>query len=155
MRRKPRDPRRGIFTRPVIALMLAGGLWSALVNMTMFRWALDSGRSLEEAMTMVFAGLTLIEFFKAYNYRSDRHSVLLRPFSNKWLNLSVAWEMVLLAAVVYVPFLQRPLSTTGLSSTDWSILLGVTASIFPVLELVKWLERRGWFGAAAEGSSDR
>jgi Ca2+-transporting ATPase len=152
MRRKPRDPRRGIFTRPVIALMLAGGLWSALVNMTMFRWALDSGRSLEEAMTMVFAGLTLIEFFKAYNYRSDRHSVLLRPFSNKWLNLSVAWEMVLLAAVVYVPFLQRPLSTTGLSSTDWSILLGVTASIFPVLELVKWLERRGWFGASPDAN---
>jgi len=155
MRRKPRDPRRGIFTRPVVALMLAGGLWSALVNMTMFRWALHSGRSLEEAMTMVFAGLTLIEFFKAYNYRSDRHSVLLRPFGNKWLNLSVAWEVILLTAVVYAPILQRPLSTSSLSPGDWAILLGVTVSIFPVLELVKWLERRGWFGAAVEGSSKR
>jgi len=135
--------------------MLAGGLWSALVNMTMFRWALHSGRSLEEAMTMVFAGLTLIEFFKAYNYRSDRHSVLLRPFGNKWLNLSVAWEVILLTAVVYAPNLQRPLSTSSLSPGDWAILLGVTVSIFPVLELVKWLERRGWFGAAVEGSSKR
>ena len=147
MRRKPRDPRRGIFTRPLVALMLAGGVWSALVNLTLFHWALNSGRSLEEAMTMVFAGLTLIEFFKAYNYRSDRHSVLLRPFSNKWLNLSVSWEMILLAAVVYAPFLQRPLSTFSLSPADWAILLGVALSIFPVLESMKWLERRGWFGA--------
>ncbi len=155
MRRKPRDPRRGIFTRPVVALMLAGGLWSALVNLTMFRWALNSGRSLEEAMTMVFAGLTLIEFFKAYNYRSDRHSVLRRPFSNKWLNLSVAWEIVLLAAVVYAPFLQRPLSTSSLSSAEWAVLLGVAASIFPVLELVKWLVRRGWFDAIPERSMNQ
>lgn len=96
---------------------------------------------------MVFAGLTLIEFFKAYSFRSDRHSVLRRPFSNKWLNLSVAGEMVLLATVVYTPFLQRPLSTASLAADDWAISLGVAATIFPLLELVKWLERRGWFGA--------
>ena len=155
MRRKPRDPRRGIFTRPVVALMLTGGVWSAVVNLTMFRWALNSGRSLEEAMTMVFAGLTLIEFFKAYNYRSDRHSVLRRPFSNKWLNLSVTWETILLAAVVYAPFFQRPLSTFSLSLVNWVILLGVALSIFPVLESMKWLERRGWFGANSEGSARR
>jgi Ca2+-transporting ATPase len=155
MRRKPRDPRRGIFTRPVVVLMLAGGVWSALVNMTLFRWALGSGRSLEEAMTLVFAGLTLIEFFKAYNYRSDRHSVLLRPFRNRWLNLSVACEMVLLAAVVYTPALQRPLSTSSLAPSDWMVLLAAAMSIFPVLELVKWLERRGWFSAVVvEGTRE-
>ncbi|MGE5215806.1 MAG: cation-translocating P-type ATPase [Chloroflexota bacterium] len=155
MWRKPRNQRRGIFTRPVVALMLTGGIWSALVNLTMFRWALHSGRGLEEATTMVFAGLALIEFFKAYNYRSDRHSVLLRPFSNKWLNLAVTWELILLAVVVYAPFMQRPLRTFSLSPTDWAILFGVALSIFPVLESMKWLERRGWFGASSEGSVSR
>ncbi len=41
MRRPPRDPRMGIFTRPLLTLMAVGGLWSALVNLSMFRWALD------------------------------------------------------------------------------------------------------------------
>lgn len=150
MRRKPRDPRHGIFTGPVVVLMLAGGLWSALVNLLMFRWALDSARSLQEGMTIVFVGLTLIEFFKAYNYRSDRHSVWQRPFGNKWLNFSVGWQTVLLVAVVYTPFLQRPLSTFSLSLVDWVIVLGVAASIFPVIELVKWLEWRGWFRTSSE-----
>ena len=45
MRRKPRDPRTGIFTRPVVTLMTVGGLWSAIVNLGVFIWALNSGRS--------------------------------------------------------------------------------------------------------------
>jgi len=32
MRRKPRNPRVGIFTRPVVAMLLAAGLWSGSVN---------------------------------------------------------------------------------------------------------------------------
>ena len=33
-----------IFTRPVVSLMVAGGLWSAAVNLGLFAWALNSGR---------------------------------------------------------------------------------------------------------------
>ena len=44
MQRPPRDPRTGIFTRPVVLLMLAGGMWSAIVNLGLFVWALNSGR---------------------------------------------------------------------------------------------------------------
>ena len=40
MQRPPRDPRTGIFTRPVVLLMLAGGVWSAIVNLSLFVWAL-------------------------------------------------------------------------------------------------------------------
>ena len=90
MKRKPRNPRTGIFTRPVVTLMVLGGIWSTLINLGLFTWALNSGRSLEEAMTMTFVSLVLIQFFKAYNFRSDRHSVLNKPFANKWLNLAVA-----------------------------------------------------------------
>jgi Ca2+-transporting ATPase len=53
---------------------------------------MNSGRSMEEAMTMTFVSLVLMQFFKAYNFRSDRHSVFNRPFENKWLNLAVGWE---------------------------------------------------------------
>ncbi|MBM3495759.1 MAG: cation-translocating P-type ATPase, partial [Armatimonadetes bacterium] len=81
MRRRPRDPRSGIFTRPLVTLVLVGGLWSALVNLGLFTWLLRSGRPLPEAMAMTFVSLVLIQFFKAYNYRSDRFSVLRRPFA--------------------------------------------------------------------------
>ena len=146
MRRPPRDPSTGIFTRPVVMLMLVGGLWSTVVNLSLFVWALNSGRSVQEAMTLTFVSLVLIQFFKAYNFRSDRHSVLRHPFANKWLNLAITWELVMLALILYVPLLERTFGTFGLSLTDWLIIIAAAFTVSPVLELGKWIERRGWFG---------
>jgi Ca2+-transporting ATPase len=146
MRRKPRNPRTGIFTRPVVTLMIVGGLWSTAVNLGLFTWAWNSGRSHAEAMTMTFVSLVLIQFFKAYNFRSDRLSVLSRPFANKWLNIAILWELLLLSAIVYAPFLHAPFGTFSLPPVDWAIIIGLAFSVSPVLELAKWVERRGWFG---------
>ena len=146
MRRPPRNPRSGIFTRPVIGLIAVGGLWSALINLNLFVWALDSGRSVAEAQTLIFVSLVLIEFFKAYNYRSDRHSVLRRPFANKWLNLAILWELLLLALIVHVPLLQKMFGTQTLSGAEWGMVVVLAATITPVLETAKWLQRRGSFG---------
>jgi Ca2+-transporting ATPase len=146
MRRPPRDPRTGIFTRPVVTLMLVGGLWSTVVNLGLFVWALNSGRSVREAMSMAFVSLVLIQFFKAYNFRSDRHSVLHKPFANKWLNLAIVWELLMLGLILYVPFLQKAFGTFGLTPMDWLIIVILAFTVSPVLELTKWMERRGWFG---------
>ena len=146
MKRRPRDGKAGIFTRPVVVLMLVGGFWSTLVNVGLFAWASHSGRSMAEAMSMTFVSLVLIQFFKAYSYRSDRRSVLHRPFANKWLNIAVAWEFALLLAILYVPFLQNLFDTFALSPVDWGIIAAAAVTVVPVLELTKWLERRGVFG---------
>ncbi len=147
MKRKPRNPRIGIFTRPVVTLMVLGGVWSAIVNLALFMWALNSGRGLEEAMTMTFVSLVLIQFFKAYNFRSDRLSVLNKPFANKWLNLAIIWELILLSLIVYLPFLHDAFGTYALRLTDWLIVAGLAVTVVPVLELAKVMLRRGWFGA--------
>jgi Ca2+-transporting ATPase len=144
MQRPPRDARAGIFTRPVVLLMLVGGIWSAIVNLGLFVWTLNSGRPVAEAMTMTFVSLVLIQFFKAYNFRSDRHSVLRQPFANKWLNLAILWELVMLALILYVPILEMTFGTVALPWWDWVIILAAALTISPVLELTKWIERR-WF----------
>lgn len=146
MDRPPRDPHRGIFTRPVVTLMLIGGIWSALVNLGLFAWALQTRHGLQEAMTMTFVLLILIQFYKAYSFRSDRHSVLRHPFSNRWLNLATAWELALLAVVVYLPASHELFGTYALPFTDWLRVNLLAVTVVPVLELAKWLERRGWFG---------
>jgi Ca2+-transporting ATPase len=149
MQRRPRDPRIGVFTRPAVAVLLVAGVWSGIVNMSLFIWLLDRGRALEEAMTLTFVTLVLIQFFNAYNCRSDRHSIVRHPLANRWLNLAVGWEVVLLVAIVYVPFLQRAFGTFALTVADWALVGALAFSIVPVIELVKWAVRRGWFGAVS------
>ena len=147
MKRKPRNPRSGIFTRPVVTLMLLGGIWSTMVNLGLFTWAQSSGRSLQEAMTMTFISLVLIQFFKAYNFRSDRHSVMDKPFANRWLNGAILWETMMLLLIIYTPFLGEAFGNFRLPLHDWAIVLGLAFSVVPVLEGAKWMERRGWLGA--------
>jgi Ca2+-transporting ATPase len=146
MKRKPRNPRTGIFTRPVKYILGIAGLWSGFVNISLFIWARNSGRSIEEAMTMTFVSLVVIQFFKAYNHRSEHITVFERPFRNKWLNRAVIWEFALLLLIVYLPFLHEPFSTYSLPFVDWVIIFAVAGSITPVLELVKWMIRKDWFG---------
>lgn len=146
MKRKPRNPRTGIFTQPVVLLMALGGVWSTLINLLLFTWALNAGKSLEEAMTLTFVSLVLIQFLKAYNFRSDRHSILVKPFANKWLNIAILWEIILLFLILYVPFLHDAFSTYYLPLEDWLIVGSVTVTIVPVLELAKWMVRKGWLG---------
>jgi len=147
MQRPPRDPRTGIFTRPVLTLTILGGVWSMLVNVSLFVWALGSDRGAAHAVTMTFVSLVLIQFFKAYNFRSDRHSVLVRPFANRWLNLAIAWELAALTAVLYLPVLNVPFGTYPLPLEDWAIVVAAAFTVSPVLEAAKWAERKGWFGS--------
>jgi Ca2+-transporting ATPase len=146
MQRPPNDPKKGIFSRSVLALMLAGGLWSTLVNLVLFEWSRHSGRSLSESMTMTFVSLVLIQFFKAYNFRSEKEHVFRKPFSNKWLNLAIAWELVMLAAIIYVPVLTAPFGTFAMPAEDWVIVVCGALTVVPVIETVKWLIRNGRLG---------
>jgi len=149
MQRKPRHARAGVFTRPLVILLLTGGVWSAIVNISLFAWLLGTSRPVHEAVAMTFISLVLIQFFKAYNYRSDRLSVFHRPFANKWLNAAIVWELGLLAAVIYVPWLQVPFHTFNLAWQDWLLVTVLALTVVPVLETVKWMERRQWFGELA------
>jgi Ca2+-transporting ATPase len=145
MSRKPRDPLAGIFTRPVVILMLAGGFWSMAVNLGLFFWALQQPEhSIEMAMTSVFAALVLTEFFKAFSYRSYDRSISKRTFSNKWLNMAILWELALLLALIYVAPLQVLFGTGSLTALQWAVIAAAAFSIVPALEVVKWWTfRRG------------
>lgn len=95
----------------------------------------------------------LTEFFKAYSFRSDRLSVLVRPFANKWLNLAIVWELLLLGFILYFPPMERVFGTTALTNRELAALVaGVAFTILPVLELGKWLIRRFERGASAAES---
>lgn len=147
MERKPRPRGQGIFTRPVIILMLIGGVWIGIVTLWTFRWALDIGRSLTEAQGVCFLSLILIQFFNAYNFRSDKHSLLqIGIFKNKWLNIAVGSQVLLMLVIFYVPFFQPLFHTLALDVQEWITVILVSATVFPVIEgtkaIFRYLDRK-------------
>ena len=95
---------------------------------------------------MTFVSLVLIEFLTAYNFRSDRASVLQQPFINKWLNLAIVWELFILGFILYVPFLQKAFGTFDMGLHDWMIVVIPALTLSPILDAAKWGVRKGWLG---------
>lgn len=141
MRRGPRNPHQGVFNERMVTLMLAGGFWSTAVTLGLYLYLLGMDRAPSEARTMIFVCLVLIEFLKAYVFRSERRPILVRLFGNRWLNLAVLWEILLLGCIVYWPVLQAPFGTVPLDRYDLALVGAAALTIVPVLELFKWVGR--------------
>jgi Ca2+-transporting ATPase len=142
MTEKPRNAQTGIFSRSVVVLMLTGSIWSALVNLGFFWWMLSTGHSLGQAMTTTFLTLNFLEFAKAYAFRSGKDSIIQKPFGNRWLNLSVAVELLLLILIITVPFFHGVFQLSTIGMKEWIAAILLALSVIPVLELMKWRLRK-------------
>jgi len=143
MKHKPRPRNQSIFTGPVLKYLAGAGIWTAIVALVVFLWALSSGRDHSEAQTMCFVTLILVQFFNSFNCRSLDYSLFkLGLFTNRWLLLAIGWECVMLGIVVYLPILQGPFNTYALTLVDWMIAIISASSIFIVAEIYKFINSR-------------
>jgi Ca2+-transporting ATPase len=114
-----------------MAIMMGVGIF------LIFNWA-QNRFSLQEARTITFASMVVFEWFRAFNARSDEHTVFsLGIFRNRWLVLSVFGALLLQIAVIYVPFLQVAFSTVPLGIDKWGIAVLAGGSLFAVDEIRK------------------
>jgi Ca2+-transporting ATPase len=143
MRQKPRPRKQTIFTMPVMRYLAGTGIWTAIVTLGVFLWAIDTGKNFLEAQSMCFVTLILIEFFNAFNCRSLEHSLFkIGPFTNRWLLLAIIWECIMLGLVVYLPVLQGPFNTYALTLADWIIAILSASTIFIAAEIYKLIMTR-------------
>ena len=63
-------------------------------------------------------------------------------FTNGWLWAAVLVCLLLQAAAVYVPLLQRVLHTVPLSAADWGVIAACSLAPVAVVELVKVVQRQ-------------
>jgi Ca2+-transporting ATPase len=143
MKRKPRPRKQTIFTTPVLRYMAGAGVWTALVTLGVFLWAIDSGKSFLEAQGLCFITLVLIEFFNAFNCRSLEYSVFkIGPFTNKWLIWAILITMAITIPIFYVPFLQEVFHAYALNLTDWIISILSASTIFIIAEIYKLIRAK-------------
>ena len=92
------------------------------------------------AETMAFATLSISELLRAYTARSERYPLLkMGVFKNKWMNYAVLASLVLVIAVIQLPFLNSIFDTTPLSLTEWEKILPLLLMPSVAAELVKYI----------------
>jgi Ca2+-transporting ATPase len=133
MKRKP----RGVNESVINSEMLAGFAVQGVVIAAAVIAAFLLGRSfytgsISHARSIAFAALVTAQIIRGFTVRSQYHSIFsIGFFSNKYMVMAVLSSVVLLLAVVYIPFLNGVFSTTPLTPRDWLIILafGLAAPI--------------------------
>ncbi|MBP9040711.1 MAG: cation-translocating P-type ATPase [Anaerolineaceae bacterium] len=99
--------------------------------------------NLAMAETMAFVTLSASELLRAYTARSERYPLLkIGLFSNKWMNIAVLSSLILMLAVVYVPFLNPVFQTTPLHLAQWELIVPLLLIPSVVAELTKMILNR-------------
>lgn len=95
------------------------------------------------ATTVTFIGIVGMQLGTVFASRTNRASVFeIGLLSNRWILYGIGFELLIAAAIVYVPFLQRIFGTAPVELNVWLISLSFGVVLFFAEELRKWYVRR-------------
>ena len=93
------------------------------------------------AQTMAFTTLVCCQLFNVFNARSESSSAFSDLFTNRWLWFAVLLGILLQAAVIYLPILNRAFGTTPLGLKDWGVAIGLASIVLWGEEVKKIITR--------------
>ncbi|MEO6078129.1 MAG: HAD-IC family P-type ATPase, partial [Candidatus Andersenbacteria bacterium] len=138
MRRPPRRPDEPILNAPLRHWMTAIFFISGLAALLSWLGFWYSTNDIHYTRTAVFALMGLDSMIFAFCVRSFHRTVFRRDiFSNRFLTIAVIISILLLLAALYVPFLQKVLSTQPLRIADWLVIIGISLVELVFIEFAK------------------
>jgi len=147
MQKPPRKSNASLFAgRTGVDIVIQGIIQTGLVMAAFFIGtnifeAMDGARH-EEAMTMAFVSLALIQLFHSFSMRSQDHSILNRKlFANKYINLSFLIGVALTVFIVVVPRVNTAFGTVMINGVEWAISIAVAFAVIPCVEIYKLIVR--------------
>ena len=141
MEQQPRPPKEPIINKSMQTGVIVQTL--AITAITLTAYAIGLAHNELYAETMAFVTLSLSELLRAFTARSENYPLFkIGFFSNKWMNLAVLASLVLVLAVVYLPFLNPIFNTVPLTWTEWRFTLPLLIVPSLAAELLKIITRR-------------
>ena len=93
-------------------------------------------------MTMAFLTLSMIEIFHSFNMRSRTESLFSLQKQNKWLWGTLAFSLLVTAAVIFIPALNTAFSFQPITLSEYLVALGLAVCVIPIVEIEKAIRRR-------------
>lgn len=144
--RKPRDPKEPILNRSLLGKIFGQGLLIGIATMAAFYIGYGSTQNAALAMTMAFATLTLARLFHGFNCRGEKSIFRLGLSSNKYSLMAFAAGIVLLAAVLLLPFLETlfQVAPLTLANVGMIVLLAVLPTVcIQIFKVIRDLVKKG------------
>ena len=142
MTRAPRPPEENIFAHGMWQHIIWVGLFIAGISIAAMAWAI--ARDVTYWQTVVFTVLTVSQLFHSLAVRSETTSLFqIGLFTNLPMLGAVGLTLLLQLAVIYLPALNSIFYTEPLPLFDLMVCLALSSLVLFVIEIEKWLIRRG------------
>lgn len=149
--RKERLLNMGVILRGYIFL----GLIEAALVMSGYFWILygggwQLGQALPfsdplyiKATTIVFVGIVTAQIGNLLGCQTSRTSTFkIGVFKNRWVPMGIAFEVVVVLSIVYIPYLQSVFNTTTIGINEWIYVATFIPIMFFAEELRKYIVRK-------------
>lgn len=140
MKISPKEIREEKILSPVMKfLILAISLTVGLSGLFVFRYYFNNFNNINLARTLTFAILSSVSLVYIFAFKNLDHLIIYTEnfFQNKYLILSVIYGFLLIFSAIYIPQLNKVLSTTPLTLSHWGIVFGVSAISLLIIESSK------------------
>ncbi|MEH7122923.1 calcium-translocating P-type ATPase, SERCA-type [Bacillus sp. JJ1532] len=128
MKRKPRNPREGVFARGLGWKVVSRGFLIGVVTLIAFIIVYNKNPDeLAYAQTIAFSTLVMAQLIHVFDCRSEKSVFARNPFGNKYLVWAVISSLALLFVVIYYPPLQPIFHTVPVVMKDWFMITGLAA----------------------------
>jgi len=128
MKRGPRSPNEGVFSRGLGWKVVSRGFLIGLVTLLAFMIVYHNDPSqLPYAQTVAFATLVMAQLIHVFDCRSERSVLSRNPFGNQYLVWAVLSSLLLMLVAIYYPPLQPIFHTLPIAGKDWLLILGLSA----------------------------
>ena len=148
MKRQPRDSKAGIFAGGMGGDIIYQGLFvTILVFISYFLghfmetgvWEIADSA---DGTTMAFLTMSMAEIFHSFNMRSQKNSIFKLGSQNKVLIIAAVGSLIATTIVCEIPVLASAFQFTSVEFAEYAIAIGLGACIIPLVEIVKFVQRR-------------
>lgn len=148
MKHKPRGRQSNFFDGGVMGAIIYQGIFQTLLVLAVYGWAImfpehsQAHMVHEDALTMAFATLGLIQLVHAFNVKSVYQSIFtVGAFRNRTFNRAIPVAFLLLMVTIVVPGFNQLFHVSHLSVGQWTAVIISSLMMLVLTEIVKAIQR--------------
>lgn len=148
MKHKPRGRQSNFFDGGVMGAIIYQGIFQTLLVLVVYGWAImfpehsQAHMVHEDALTMAFATLGLIQLVHAFNVKSVYQSIFtVGAFRNRTFNWAIPVAFLLLMVTIVVPGFNQLFHVSHLSVGQWTAVIISSLMMLVLTEIVKAIQR--------------
>lgn len=146
MKRPPRLPSEGVFARGLWQKIVGRGTLIGTGTVAVFAWALNFGIELEEARTLAFITLIMMQLVYVFSCRSEvKGAFAAGLLANPFLVPAVGSSFLLMLLVIYHPPLAAVFGTVAPPPEHWLIVICATllpGALEALWQALSWVLRQ-------------